>query len=180
MKKYYLLVLGIISSFSLLAQTKAISYQAVIMDPNQIEIPGQSIVGQPLSNGAVCLKFTFLNADGSVDYEETQSTQTDEFGLVSLSIGSAPTNNQIKRTILQTGKYIDFSSIKWDEKRKSLKVSVSFDNCSTYKVSTIELLNYTPYAMYAGAADYKNISGAPTSLSQFTNDVGFFRLFLVD
>ena len=126
MKKYYLLLLGIISGFSLFAQSKAISYQAVIMDPNQIEIPGQNIVGQPLSNGSVCLKFTVLNADGSIDYEETQSTQTDEFGLVSLSIGSSTTtNNQSKRTVLSTGKYADFSSMKWDANRKALKVSVS-------------------------------------------------------
>jgi hypothetical protein len=174
MKKYYLLLLGILSTLSIFGQSKAISYQAVILDPNQIEIPGQNISGQPLSNGAVCIKFTILNANGSVDYEETQSTQTDEFGLVSLSIGgSTSSNSQSKRTVLSTGKYTDFSAVKWDANRKSLKVAVSFDNCGSYKVTSVELLNYSPYAMYAGAVDYQNVDGAPTSLSQFKNDAGF-------
>jgi hypothetical protein len=74
---------------------------------------------------------------------------------------------------LSTGKYTDFSAVKWDANRKSLKVAVSFDNCGSYKVTSVELLNYSPYAMYAGAVDYQNVDGAPTSLSQFKNDAGF-------
>ncbi|MEY2793281.1 MAG: hypothetical protein RJA76_1273, partial [Bacteroidota bacterium] len=174
MKKYLIFLFWILSTVSVLAQNRAISYQAVIMDPNQIEIPGQSIVGQPLSNGSVCLKFSLLNANGSIDYEEIQTTQTDEFGLVSLSIGAASsTNNQTKISVLNTGKYSDFSTIKWDGNRKSLKVSVSFDNCNSYKVSSNELLNYTPYSLYSAGVDYKNVDGAPTKLSQFSNDKGY-------
>ncbi len=176
MKKFILILACILSGLQAFAQSKAISYQAVIMDPNQIEIPGQNIVGQPLSNGNVCLRFSIMNADGSIDYEEVQSTKTDEFGLVSLAIGGGnSTNSPAKITVLNTGKYNDFSSIKWDSNRKSLKVALSFDNCNSFKVSSIELLSYTPYSMYSAGVDYKNVDGAPTKLSQFANDAGFLN-----
>lgn len=182
MKKLGVLIVGLLLlTFPMFSQTKAINYQAVIMDPNQIEIPGQNIVGQPLSNGPVCVKFTIINADKSIDYEEVQSTQTDEFGLVNLTIGSSTaTTSNAKITLLGTGTYKDFNSIKWGKNRKSLKVSVSFDNCTTFKVSSVELLNYTPYALYASAVDYENVDGAPTNLSQFKNDSGFLNSTALD
>ena len=56
---------------------------------------------------------------------------------------------------------------------KSLKVSVSYDGCSSFKQVSTQALNYTPYALYAEAVDYKNVKDAPTKLSQFNNDAGF-------
>ena len=51
MKSYKHLLIIILSLFSLgaLAQTnkKTLNYQAVILDPNAIDIPGASITGQP-------------------------------------------------------------------------------------------------------------------------------------
>ena len=182
MKKLGVKIVGLLLlAFPMFSQTKAISYQAVIMDPNQIEIPGQNIVGQPLSNGSVCIKFTIINSDKSIDYEEVQSAQTDEFGLVNLTIGaSTATSSNSKITLLGTGTYKDFNTIKWDKNRKSLKVSVSFDNCTSFKVTSVELLNFTPYAIYASAVDYENVNGAPTNLSQFNNDSGFLNQTALD
>lgn len=159
-------------SINALGQYKGIGYQAVILDPNQIEIPGQNLTGQPLSNGNVCLKFTFLSSDKSIDYEEVHNTNTDDYGLVSLTIGNGQSLNS-KVTVSNLGNYKDFNSVKWDSKTKSLQVSVSFDNCANFKLMSNQLLNYSPYALYAGAVDYENVSGAPTNLSQFNNDVGY-------
>lgn len=127
MKKWFqLLIFFFLTSLSLLGQTnrKTLNYQAVIVDPKAIEIPGENISGQPLSNGKVCLKFSLINSDGGIDYEETQQTKTDEYGLVSLEIGLGSNI---------TGVYKNFQSIIWDSNLKSLKVSVSFDGCSTFK-----------------------------------------------
>jgi len=143
---------------------KSLNYQAVILDPKAIDIPGASIVGQPLSKGKVCLKFSLVNAQGSVDYEETQQTTTDEYGLVSLSIGTGA---------YSSGTYKNFESIVWDANVKSMKVAVSFDACNTFKQVSTQALNYTPYSLYAEAVEYKNVREAPTKLSQFSNDVGF-------
>jgi hypothetical protein len=148
---------------------KTLNYQAVILDPKAIDIPGANIVGQPLNKGNVCLRFSLLNAEGGLDYEETQSFTTDEYGLVSVAIGAgaqAQTGNS-------TSIYKSFESIVWNASVKSLKVSVSYDGCSSFKQVSSQTLNYTPYALYAESVDYKNVRDAPTKLSQFRNDPGF-------
>lgn len=168
MKKQLLLafLMSISCLMTLMGQSakKSLNYQAVILDPKSIDIPGASISGQPLSKGKVCLKFTFLNSQGNVDYEETQQTTTDEYGLVSISIGTGSYSNGI---------YKNFESIIWDANVKSMKVAVSYDGCATFKQVSTQSLNYTAYALYAEAVDYKNVRDTPTKLSQFGNDVGY-------
>jgi hypothetical protein len=158
-------------SLSAYAQSnkKTLNYQAVILDPKAIDIPGASITGQPLNKGNVCLQFSLLNATGGLDYEETQQVTTDEFGLVSVAIG---TGSQAQAGN-STSVYQSFESIVWNASVKSLKVSVSYDGCSSFKQVSTQSFNYTPYALYAEAVDYKNVREAPTKLSQFSNDEGF-------
>ena len=109
---------------------KTLNYQAVILDPKPIEIPGASIVGQPLNKGNVCLRFSLLNAQGGLDYEETQSVTTDEYGLVNVAIGTG-SQAQASNSI-----YKSFESIQWNSSVKSLKVSVSYDGCSSFKCTS--------------------------------------------
>jgi hypothetical protein len=170
--KYLLTQLLILSSLAgLLGQTnkKTLNYQAVILDPKAIDIPGASITGQPLNKGNVCLRFSLLNAQGGLDYEETQQVTTDEFGLVSVSIGTG-TQAQASNS---TSIYKSFESILWNASVKSLKVSVSYDGCSSFKQVSTQSFNYTPYALYAESVEYKNVREAPTKLSQFSNDAGY-------
>jgi hypothetical protein len=171
MKKQLLLLLISLFSLCATAQTnrKTLNYQAVILDPKSIDIPGASITGQPLHSGQVCLCFTLLNTNGSVDYEETQQITTDEFGLVSASIGTGAQT----QASLSTNANNAFERIVWTSSVKSLKVSVSYDNCVSFKQVSTQNFTYTPYALYAEAVDYKNVRDAPTKLSQFTNDPGY-------
>lgn len=168
MKKNILLTLvfSLTALCSLLGQSakKSLNYQAVILDPKAIDIPGASLSGQPLSKGKVCLKFSFVNAQGNVDYEEIQQTTTDEYGLVSLAVGTGTYNG---------GTFKNFESIVWDANVKSMRVAVSYDGCTSFKQVSTQALNYTPYALYAEAVDYKNVKDAPTKLSQFSNDAGY-------
>ncbi len=158
-------------SLSALGQTskKTLNYQAVILDPKAIDIPGVSIIGQPLYKGNVCLRFSLLNAQGGLDYEETQQITTDAYGLVNVSIGAG--------TQAQTGNstsiYKSFESVVWTSAVKSLQVSISYDGCNNFSQVSSQVLNYTPYALYAEAVDYKNVRDAPTKLSQFANDAGY-------
>ena len=162
-----LFILFSLISLSTFAQSKkTLNYQAVILDPNAIDIPGASITGQPLSKGNVCLRFSLLSATGGLDYEETQQVTTDEYGLVSVAIGTGT-----QGTSLST--YKTFNSIVWNANVKSLKVSVSYDGCNSFKQVSTQIFNYTPYALYAEAVDYNNVRDAPTKLSQFSNDAGF-------
>jgi hypothetical protein len=88
MKKFLLGFCLLAFPFLSQGQTKSLNYQAIIMDPKPIEIPGTPITGQPLKNGKVVVRFTLLSKSGSIDYEEFHQTTTDEFGLINLSIGS--------------------------------------------------------------------------------------------
>jgi hypothetical protein len=172
--KYYnhlLILLFSLIGLSTFAQTskKTLNYQAVILDPKAIDIPGASIVGQPLNKGKVCLRFSLLNAQGGLDYEETQQVTTDEYGLVNVAIGTGSQTQASNSTSI----YKSFESVVWNSSVKSLKVSVSYDGCSSFKQVSAQALNYTPYALYAEAVDYKNVRDAPTKLSQFNNDAGY-------
>jgi hypothetical protein len=135
MKKLLLLVLLF---FSVVANAqKGISYQAVILDPAKIEIPGQDIAGQPLVNGNVSVKFVILSGTTS-QFEEVQQTKTDAYGLVNLTIGSVASTA--------------FNAMTWDAVQKSLQVYVSFNNGASYTKVSDQKLTYTPYALFAETA----------------------------
>jgi hypothetical protein len=117
---------------------KGISYQAIILDPNPIEIPGQDISGQPFVNGAVSLKFRIYSANLVQEFEEVHTTQTDAFGTINVLIGSQNPGA--------------FSSLVWDSKQKSLHVLVSFDQGGTYTKVSEQQLTYNPMALFAETA----------------------------
>jgi hypothetical protein len=135
MKKLLLFVLLFISVVA--NAQKGISYQAVILDPSKIEIPGQDIAGQPLVNGNVNVKFVILSGTTS-QFEEVQQTKTDAYGLVNLTIGSVASTA--------------FNAMTWDAVQKSLQVYVSFNNGASYTKVSDQKLTYTPYALFAETA----------------------------
>jgi len=114
---------------------KGISYQAVILDPNPIEIPGQDITGQPFVNGNVSLKFKLFSSTFVQEFEEVHATKTDAYGLVNVLIGSQNPGA--------------FSSLVWSGNPKSMQVWVSFDQGGTYTKVSDQVLTYTPYTLYA-------------------------------
>jgi hypothetical protein len=136
MKKYVVCFILVLVSYFGFSQ-KGISYQAVILDPNKIEIPGQDISGQPLVNGNVWFKFTILSGT-TTQFEEVQQTQTDGYGLVNLLIGSASASS--------------FNALVWDATQKSLQVAVSFNQGASYSKVSDQKFSYTPYSLYAETA----------------------------
>ena len=137
MKKYLFSLLFILISFIGYSQ-KGLSYQAVILDPTKIEIPGQDISGQPLVDGNVWLKFSIYNGV-TLQFEEIQKTKTDAYGLVNLLIGSVSSAS--------------FNSLVWDSSQKSLQVYVSFNQGGAYTKISDQKLNYNPYAFFAETAE---------------------------
>ncbi|MHA8094640.1 beta strand repeat-containing protein [Aquirufa lenticrescens] len=132
MKKLLLFVLLFISVVA--NAQKGISYQAVILDPAKIEIPGQDISGQPFVNGNVNVKFVILSGTTS-QFEEVQQTKTDAYGLVNLTIGSVASTT--------------FNALTWDANQKSLQVFVSFNNGASYTKVSDQKLTYSPYAIFS-------------------------------
>ena len=136
MKKYLFSLLFILVSYVGFSQ-KGLSYQAVILDPNAIEVPGQDISGQPLVNGDVWMKFSIYNGS-SLQFEEVQKTKTDNYGLVNLMIGSMSSAS--------------FNSLVWDSSQKTLQVHVSFDQGGSYTKVSDQKLTYSPYTLFAETA----------------------------
>jgi hypothetical protein len=141
MKRIILSTVLLLISFVGFTQTKGISYQAVIIDPNPIEIPGKDIVSQPYVSKEVWIRFG-IYAGTTLQYEELHKTKTDEYGLVNLLIGSG----------VNTGKTNSFLSLVWDGVPKYLVTNVSFNQGSLYTEVNNQKLTYVPYAFYAESA----------------------------
>jgi hypothetical protein len=141
MKKLLLSSALFLISFIGFSQTKGISYQAVIIDPNPIQIPGSDVTAQPYVSKDVWIRFG-IYAGTTLQYEELHKTKTDEYGLVNLIIGAG----------VNTGKAGTFTSLSWDGITKNIITSVSFDQGGRYTEVSNQKLNYTPYTLLAETA----------------------------
>jgi hypothetical protein len=141
MKKVLLSSALFLISFIGFSQTKGISYQAVIIDPNPIQIPGSDITAQPYVSKDVWIRFG-IYAGTTLQYEELHKTKTDEYGLVNLIIGAG----------VNTGKAGTFTSLSWDGITKSIITNVSFDQGGRYTEVSNQKLNYVPYTLLAETA----------------------------
>ncbi|MDC8002665.1 hypothetical protein POV27_01255 [Aureisphaera galaxeae] len=135
MKKLLLLLFIAIISVATYAQTDGLHYQAMIIDPNVQELPGNNATGNILPNTDVTLRFTIFNAAGNRDYSEIQNTRTDAYGMVNVIIGQG----QPQGTDL-------FTEIFWDGTRKDLKVEIQFNGRFTDLSN--QSLTFIPYAFH--------------------------------
>jgi hypothetical protein len=143
MKKLILFVLLFVSVI-LFGQTKGITYQAVIYNPEKSEMPGQSSTQSPLTNKSVCMSFELSDSRGNIAYKEIIETTTDAFGMVNLIIGIGT----------QTGGYVaSFNTIVWDEQISDLRVSLDADgSCSSFTEISNQPFNWIPFALHAATS----------------------------
>jgi hypothetical protein len=141
MKKFLSLIAFSLISFVGFSQTKGISYQAVIIDPNPIQIPGSDVSSQPYVSKEVWIRFG-IYAGTTLQYEELHKTKTDEYGLVNLVIGAG----------VNTGRAGTFTSLSWDGVIKNILTNVSFDQGGRYAEVSNQKLTYTPYTLLAETA----------------------------
>ncbi len=152
-KPQFLLALFISLLFSLLkAQVpQAFNYQAVVRDNSGNVIPGQ-VVG-------IRISILDSNANGTVLYKEKHQPQTNQFGLVTISIGNGAALSG------------NFSSIDWGVGSKYLKIDLDINNNGNYtSFGTSQLLS-VPYALYAKTAGNGG-GGGTTGATGATGPVG--------
>jgi uncharacterized protein (TIGR02145 family) len=139
MKKIYLLLVFLFSSV-IYSQTKGITYQAVILKPEGQNIPGYNDQRAPLTNTAICLRFSIYK--GTVlEYQETRNLNTDEFGMVNTIIGGG---------IYVSGTSNTLAGVDWDGNAKNLVVEVDVKGtCSQFIEISNQPFTYVPYAFYA-------------------------------
>ena len=138
--KKLLTLFVLVCSASLFAQTSGITYQAVILNPEGQHIPGYNNQRSPVVNKNICMRFT-IHTGTNAEYQETQQTTTDEFGMVNLIIGTGSPAG---------GSAATFGDIVWDGNPKNLKVEVSLSGiCSSFLEISDQPLTAVPYALYA-------------------------------
>ncbi len=139
MKKYYTLLILLLSFWS--NAQNGITYQAVILNPNTEELPGADNSRLPLVNQKITLEFKILNATSNIDYQETINTETDDFGMVNVVIGTGTR---------KAGIATQFSGINWDGSAKTLIVSLDPSGQASHFIEISDQpFTYVPYALYA-------------------------------
>jgi uncharacterized protein (TIGR02145 family) len=138
MKKSMMLIVSILLSLSILAQTpQSFRYQAVARDNS----------GNVLANQVVSFQISILSGSvsGAVAYSETHvGLSTNAFGLVELEIGNG---TPVSDT---------FSAIDWGINNYFVKVEMDPAGGSTYQVLSTSQLLSVPYALYAKTAETAN------------------------
>jgi len=129
MKKHSLLIIALIlSAAHLFAQSpQLMNYQAVVRGAS----------GNPVANATlVSLRFTIHDQSptGTLVFTETQATTANQFGLVSVQIGSIAGN-------LQT--------VNWGSGAKYLEVETDVNNTGVFTDMGTSQLISVPYALYA-------------------------------
>jgi hypothetical protein len=162
MKKLFLILTGLALTYSLSAQKHGITYQAVIIDKNPQEIPGVDITGNYLPNYPLTVRFTIQDTTGKVEYQETQQTKTDKFGIINLTIGLGVVTSASPNV---------FREIDWNGNGKDLKVEISLGEATTnFTELSFQSLYFVPYAFHRNitATGTMIIEGASTINDQVT------------
>ena len=144
-KIYTVLLLSLIINTQISAQRigdlNGINYQAVAIDENGKEIVGMDIAGKPLYEKEIGVRFSILKGkDGAIQYQETHTTLTDQYGLFSLTIGHG--------TQTGSGAYSNLLSMPWIDADQWLKVEIAIRNDGNFKVVSLQQFMSVPYSFY--------------------------------
>ena len=134
MKKILALTFFICFMLQAIAQTDGITYQAVIIAPDALELPGVDSEGNYLPNATIAVRFTIYDENNQLEFQEVQITDTDEFGRVNLLIGE--------------GDHDYFKEMNWDGTRKDLKVEIDFEAGNNFTLMSRERLTFLPFAYH--------------------------------
>ena len=119
-----------------------INYQAVAIDEDGKEIVGKDIEGKPLYEKEIGVRFTISKGkEGTIQYQETHSTLTNEYGLFSVIIGHGEKTGK--------GQYSELLNLPWIDAEQWLKVEISIENDGNYRLVSLQRFMTVPYAFYA-------------------------------
>ena len=130
-------------------QRSGISYQALILNTSEVELPGANQKDSPLRNKEICLQFSLIDETGNYEYIEHVRTTTDSQGMVNLVIG---TGTPIGGS--------QWSDIEWSAAMKSLKVDFDITGqCNAFEALSLQQLTAVPFALYAPGAGTEGPQG---------------------
>lgn len=134
MKKLLLFLLFVSSTFLLVAQhaPMGMRYQAVVRDADGAIISNEQITAR--------IELMTMENDPQVYYEEIHTINSNEFGILNLTIGE--------------GKALsgNFSNIPWSDQNIWVRTSIKKPGDTNYDIVTTSKLYSVPYAQYAKTA----------------------------
>jgi hypothetical protein len=125
---------------------QAFNYQGIARDT----------LGNPIANKTLSVRASILSGSvsGTVQYSETQSPKTNQFGLYTLAIGSG---NVVTGSFsgINWGQSVSPSIINWAEygNKNFLKIEIDPNGGTSYVLSGTTQLLSVPYAQYAKYAE---------------------------
>jgi hypothetical protein len=146
-----LLFTFLLSALSFGQDRNGISYQALIINPNVEQLPGQDNDHSPLTNTDICLQFHIINSSGNYEYSESQSVTTDAYGMVNLVIGTGTPIGAIT-----------WDAVAWSAEAKSLKVDLDTTGaCTSFTELSNQQLTSVPFALYSPSSNVPGPKGDP-------------------
>ena len=146
-----LLFTFLLSALSFGQDRNGISYQALIINPKVVQLPGQDNHHAPLTNTDICLQFHIINSSGNYEYSESQSVTTDAYGMVNLVIGTGTPIGAIP-----------WDAVAWSAEAKSLKVDLDITGaCTSFTELSNQQLTSVPFALYSPASNTPGPKGDP-------------------
>ena len=136
MKRFILFVFSIFFIFSFAIAQDGINYQGAATDANGDELTTQNI----------SLRASILSgsASGNLEWEETHSTTTDQFGLFNIVIGQG--------TNTTNGATATFDDMDWGSGNHFLKIEMDASGGTNYAMIGTTQMMSVPYALYAKSA----------------------------
>lgn len=124
-----------------IANLEGINYQAVALDHEGHQIPGEDIENKPVYEREIGVRFTIdQGPSGSVTYYSDEHTvTTDKYGLFHLVIG--------KGTVI-AGDYSTLMDIPWINGDQWLRVEISINNDGDYREVSYQKFMAVPFSYY--------------------------------
>jgi hypothetical protein len=136
MKNILSITLSILLTFSFAIAQDGINYQGAATDAN----------GDELTNQNITIRASVLSAtaNGNLQWEETHSATTDQFGLFNVVIGQG--------TNTANGAIASFDDMDWGSGNHFLKIEMDATGGTNYAMIGTTQMMSVPYALYAKSA----------------------------
>lgn len=153
MMKKFLLVLLLLSGSFTLVQAQLLNYQGIARNANGVALSFQNI--------GIRLSIRDGSANGTTLYSETREVRTNQFGLITLVIGSPGA----------VSSFGNISTINWAASSKFLQVEIDPQGGNNFLLAGTSQLQSVPYAFFANAAYPVGNAGGDLIGSTYPNPV---------
>ena len=136
MKRFILFTFSILLTFTVAIAQDGINYQGAATDANGDELTNQNI--------SIRASVLSTSANGNLEWEETHSATTDQFGLFNVVIGQG--------TNTTNGATATFDDMDWGSGNHFLKIEMDATGGTNYAMIGTTQMMSVPYALYAKSA----------------------------